>query len=213
MALAYPTLPDPLPVHWDITGTPDRFEPKSWVSALSSTGLAPLLAALILGLCWHTARRRDPQLPDGDPVAARQGERARARAIQTSMAWISVATSAIFVGLSVAQAGKMSATAMNAIVWGALAATFVPIVWLVVHVARLEREAKTVGHVGPDSPDDDAHWPAGLVYYNTDDPRFMVPKRNGIGLTVNTGHPGGMAFMLATAMLLVVTLVAVVTQT
>ncbi len=37
--------------------------------------------------------------------------------------------------------------------------------------------------------DDDSFWKAGMIYYNRDDPSIIVPKRFGIGYTVNYGNP------------------------
>ena len=37
--------------------------------------------------------------------------------------------------------------------------------------------------------DDDTFWKAGMIYYNRDDPSVIVPKRFGIGYTVNYGNP------------------------
>ena len=37
--------------------------------------------------------------------------------------------------------------------------------------------------------DDDSFWKAGMIYYNRDDPSVIVPKRFGIGYTVNYGNP------------------------
>ena len=43
---------------------------------------------------------------------------------------------------------------------------------------------------------DDRHWRGGILYVNRDDPSFLVPKRVGIGWTVNAGHPAGPAVSL-----------------
>lgn len=43
---------------------------------------------------------------------------------------------------------------------------------------------------------DDRHWYGGVVYYNPDDPDAVVPKRYGLGWTVNFGHPLGKVFLL-----------------
>lgn len=40
--------------------------------------------------------------------------------------------------------------------------------------------------------DDDRYWWAGVFYVNSDDPEVMVPKRYGLGWTINFGHPMGM---------------------
>jgi uncharacterized membrane protein len=31
----------------------------------------------------------------------------------------------------------------------------------------------------------EAHWKAGFIYWNPDDPAVLVPKRSGLGLTYN----------------------------
>jgi uncharacterized membrane protein len=37
--------------------------------------------------------------------------------------------------------------------------------------------------------DDDRYWSAGFFYNNPDDPALFVPKRFGLGWTLNFGHP------------------------
>lgn len=37
--------------------------------------------------------------------------------------------------------------------------------------------------------DDERYWRGGLFYNNPDDPALFVPKRFGIGRTMNFGHP------------------------
>lgn len=44
---------------------------------------------------------------------------------------------------------------------------------------------------GPVFRDDDRYWYGGVFYHNPDDPALFVPKRFGLGWTVNLGHPQG----------------------
>ncbi len=37
--------------------------------------------------------------------------------------------------------------------------------------------------------DDDRYWSGGIFYNNPDDPNLFVPKRFGLGWTLNFGHP------------------------
>lgn len=56
----------------------------------------------------------------------------------------------------------------------------------------------------PLNRDDDQYWYGGVFYYNPDDPAVFIPKRFGLGWTVNFGHPGGKvlaAIMVAMALL------------
>jgi Family of unknown function (DUF5808) len=38
-------------------------------------------------------------------------------------------------------------------------------------------------------PFDDEHWKGGVFYVNHDDPSVFVPKRRGLGYTLNFGNP------------------------
>lgn len=42
---------------------------------------------------------------------------------------------------------------------------------------------------------DSRYWFAGMFYYNPDDPDAIVPKRFGLGWTINFAHPWGKVFM------------------
>jgi uncharacterized membrane protein len=42
-----------------------------------------------------------------------------------------------------------------------------------------------------DAPDDDRYWKGGLIYLNPEDPAVFVPKRFGVGWTINLASPGG----------------------
>lgn len=50
--------------------------------------------------------------------------------------------------------------------------------------------------------DDARYWYGGFFYFNPDDPAVLVPKRFGLGFTVNLGHPLGKVFIIAMAILL-----------
>ncbi|HTV05255.1 MAG TPA: DUF5808 domain-containing protein [Acidobacteriaceae bacterium] len=41
---------------------------------------------------------------------------------------------------------------------------------------------------GQDSTSD-RYWKGGFIYYNPGDPALMVPKRLGVGYTINFGRP------------------------
>jgi uncharacterized membrane protein len=49
--------------------------------------------------------------------------------------------------------------------------------------------------------DDDRYWYGGLFYNNPDDPALLVPKRYGLGWTVNFGNPQGKLLLIGTLLL------------
>jgi uncharacterized membrane protein len=64
---------------------------------------------------------------------------------------------------------------------------------------------------GPGDGTPDERWRlGGLFYVNPDDPAVFVPKRAGLGYTVNLGRPGGV--LALAAMLGVPALIALVTH-
>jgi uncharacterized membrane protein len=48
----------------------------------------------------------------------------------------------------------------------------------------------------PDAVDDDVHWKGGLFYVNSEDAALLVPRRFGLGWTLNLGRPGGVAITI-----------------
>ncbi len=61
------------------------------------------------------------------------------------------------------------------------------------------RRARTP--TGPISRDDDQYWLGGVIYNNPDDPEWLVPKRFGLGRTLNIGHPMGRLVMVGLLLL------------
>ena len=55
--------------------------------------------------------------------------------------------------------------------------------------------------------DDDRYWVGGFFYNNPDDPAVFVPKRFGMGWTVNFGNPKGKLVLLGTLLIPLVLLV------
>lgn len=50
--------------------------------------------------------------------------------------------------------------------------------------------------------DDDRYWYGGLFYNNPDDPAVFVPKRFGLGWTMNFGHPQARMVLIGMLVLL-----------
>ena len=59
----------------------------------------------------------------------------------------------------------------------------------------------------PIDRDDERHWLGGLIYNNPDDPHLLVPKRFGIGRSVNFGRPLGKLLLIGPLLLPLLTIV------
>jgi uncharacterized membrane protein len=54
------------------------------------------------------------------------------------------------------------------------------------------------------TPDDkEENWLFGLIYYNKNDPSLMIPKRFGVGWTINAANPIGKIIYIGIALLLI----------
>ena len=63
---------------------------------------------------------------------------------------------------------------------------------------------------GRDTADDDRYWKGGVIYVNRNDGRIMVPKRFGVGFTINMGNPVGLAIFAIIISIPVAIIIAVI---
>jgi uncharacterized membrane protein len=83
------------------------------------------------------------------------------------------------------------------------------VVVAVVVLARNNRELDgTEENTGLTHRDDDKYWRGGLVYINREDHKLLVPRRFGLGWTLNLGNPRAAMLLLGVVALisLVITL-------
>ncbi len=64
---------------------------------------------------------------------------------------------------------------------------------------KINETAKGINNV-----DDDSYWKLGMFYYNPHDPSIWVPKRFGVGWTINFGRPAGFAIIIALAAFVII---------
>ncbi|MEW1958636.1 DUF5808 domain-containing protein [Kineococcus sp. NPDC059986] len=195
----YDTLPDPFPTHWGTSGRPDAFAARSFWSAfgplLVAVGLTVFL--LVLARVVRAAPLR-PRAGDPDPLAR---PLATERAAQSLLGVCSLLS-----------AGLVSAIVLDGwlhpqrLRWtDAALAVFglVLVAAVLATVVRSRTEAPAPAEGAPQAPDDDRLWRGGLLYVNREDPALLVPKRVGVGWTINVGHPVGRALAIGLLVLVV----------
>lgn len=182
--LRYPGLPDTLPVHY-AGGTADRFAPKSVGSAF---GLVFVQAALTVILCVSSVlvSRGPADIDPARPAASARAHRKFVSRLGTAL--IGLAT-LVDLGLFAAAWAIWDASPDTGLV---LPLTIGPVVLgvalLVAVVAGRDRGREPGEHTGLVHRDDDARWIGGVLYRNADDPSWFVPRRFGVGWTVNVGN-------------------------
>ncbi|TWE12956.1 DUF1648 domain-containing protein [Rudaeicoccus suwonensis] len=199
-------LPQRFPVHFGISGRADSWADKSVMTVFGPL-LIGLVVTVVLGVLLVILAKLPPRrYADGDQGGAKQRAESTLRVTTTilSGAVVLVATMFAVVGTTTYLTVPDELRGVVVIAMTVVMLAFAG--FAVVRATRLRGEHQVVvtsesstksGTSAADSPDDDRVWKGGLVYFNRDDPAVFVPKRVGVGYTVNVGAPAGMALTIA----------------
>lgn len=210
----YPSMPDMLPMHADFAGNANSYTPKTIGSAIGF----PVLIEAFLAVCFllshwsilHSKRPADPSAPAASALA--YGLFARAQSVfllvvgvllSGGIGMLFLLASAGFITLG--QAGAIILLLCIPLIAGGIALS-------VVYGQAGSRVYKRLQGENELLMDDDAHWELGIIYFNRDDASIFLPKRFGIGWTMNFARPAAwviaiglivvtLAFVLATVAL------------
>lgn len=200
----YPSMPDQIPLHAGMDGVIDGWADKS-LATVALPVLTQLFMATIMtaGHAGVIASKRGGLRSRPVAGALAYGRFAQVQtasilalglALTASMALIVLSEAQI---IGVGEAGGLLCVVTLASVGVALALS----VWTGQSGARLlETSAASDGAL---STDDDALWKGGIFYVSRNDPSVMVPKRFGVGWTLNWGNWRSWAAMVALAALTV----------
>ncbi|GCE11536.1 DUF1648 domain-containing protein [Tengunoibacter tsumagoiensis] len=184
----YPELPATIPTHFNAAGEANAWTPK-WPGAFYLPLLATVLTSFFALVAWFIPGSRQALNPI-NPVAD------KARQQDQGQLWSAV----LLLTGGFVNAGLLIAAFMT---WQLLPAntlitllifliTLCPILLIAIAATVAAQRTRNLPHVANNGyvlRDDDRYWQAGLFYVNPDDPSLMVPKRFGIGWTLNFGHP------------------------
>jgi len=193
----YPQLHGTLATHFDASGHADRYRPVSLVSAFGPVASQVLVTALLVGLAAVVLRSK-AQLDAEEPQTAGARQRrfvsAGARALLVVAACLSVVllSTSLAVWKLIDLAGPARALP---VVMPTLGVTVVIIVF--VRIGQNGSRLRIPVDPGTGSArrttavnrDDDRYWLLGLLYLNRDDPAVLVPRRFGLGWTLNLARP------------------------
>ncbi|MFG1644623.1 DUF1648 domain-containing protein [Amycolatopsis sp. NPDC049252] len=185
--LSYASMPETLVVHYGANGVPDREAAKSVGTAFSlvfvQLGVTALLAGIAVAIVRGGRFDLDPARPVGSARWHRRYLSLTAKALLGLVAMIDLG----MLGSSLLMwTGTVTAWAPLVVVLPVLAGVVVVIVLLAKNSrARDEGEPET----GLTHRDDDKYWRGGLFYVNRDDHALWVPRRFGLGWTLNLGNP------------------------
>ena len=186
----YPSTPDLVPTHIDFAGNVNQWTPKG--PALIAF---PLLVEVFMAACfifshWMTIRSKKDVDPARPAISAyAYGAFARAECILLLVSG-SVLTAVLGIVMILMMTETLSMLVTIALI---IVATLVfvgaMIAFSVVYGQSGSRLVKRLEENGGIIADNDEHWKAGIFYWNKDDASLILPKRFGIGWTMNWARP------------------------
>ena len=190
--LNYDKFPDMVPMHIDFNGTVTNLVPKTLGTVMFPAMMAAFMGVVFTGAHWGILRSKkpiDPEAPASSALAYGRFARTTSIVMFVGGLGISVATGVLFFASSLGGVPMTAATiGMMVVAIGFVAAFMFVSVRLGQSGGRIAGDVS--GEGGSIPRDDDAFWPLGIFYVNRNDPSIFVPKRFGVGWTLNLGNVG-----------------------
>ncbi|MFD9738632.1 DUF1648 domain-containing protein [Umezawaea sp. NPDC059074] len=203
----YPDIPDQVTLHFGAGGEGDRFAAKSVGSVFALVIVQAVITAILLAVAFAAPRARadlDPEDVEGSALRHRRVTRALTHAVLLLAAGVNVCL--LLASLAIWGGARTMP--------GWLALMPLLLVAAVIAAVVVHQSDATPGPV-PEAVetevvarDDDRFWRGGLLYVNGDDPAVLVPKRFGVGWTVNLGNPKTVVGLVVLVVGIVVLVVA-----
>lgn len=200
----YPQMPEQIVQHVDFSGVPTDYMPKSPLTALFPVFVVVFLAAAMVFAHVTIVRSKRPIDPES-PAASALAYALFARMQSVVLCAGGVLINAV-IGLSMplAFAELIPLDRVGALVVAVAFIIVAASVWVAVAYGQSgaravkRQSAASRGDAAPGAMrvDEDSMWLAGIIYCNRYDPSIFVPKRFGVGWTINVGRPGAWAVII-----------------
>lgn len=193
-------MPDVVPMHWGISGRPDAYGSPSQLWSLGLIMLFDL--ALLWGIVYGIAKERWALPEVGADRYAELAFQRRAwmvRMVEWVMLLINASMAVAWIGVALTAIGgpDLIGPMMIVVTVLAVAGSIVP---LVVYAPRLLKVSDQLRQIAGTevlgTHQSGWRW-GGLVYYAPADPALFVPKRLGIGQTLNMARPAAWILLVS----------------
>lgn len=186
--LNWHAVPDPMPTHFDASGTADGFSAKSFPAAIAHVGLGPAITTAVCagagGLLVGIAGQTKNGLQD-KPERSINRLRLLTQLMQPMLGKFSFALVVVLVVSITAGLFEFPVVGTGAVsVWLLIGAIIAVGVGIVVRSARIMQELDE--RYPPDDPRDKLKY--GIFYHNPDNPKVWVELEAGMNFTLNFAH-------------------------
>lgn len=206
-------IPEQIPINWDINMEVNRSVTKSWTSVLAMPGLQLLMIPVLQYAYYSFIKSRQKLSPISPQVSSEKSRLFReawARFFFVVAILTQLLMSTLFLYSIFVQEGYFGW--IIAFIIGFLVITIGSSLYLGIHYGQAGEKLKLPNDRPEDTQpyfdnEDDAHWIAGMIYYNPDDAAIFVEKRYGLGTTLNMGRWQAWLAVAGLILFLVLTLV------
>lgn len=184
-------IPEQIPINWGMNMEVNRSVAKSWWTVLALPGIQLLMIPMLQFSYYSFIKSRQklsPIAPQLSSDKSRLFREAWARYFFLIAILTQLLMSVMFLYSIFIQDGYFGWLIAFIIVF--LVITIGASIYLSIHYGQAGEKLKLPGERPEDADfyldnEDDAHWIAGVIYYNPDDAAVFVEKRYGIGSTLN----------------------------
>ena len=195
-------LPARIPIHFDVKGAPNGWAAKGLFSVFGGAGFTALLCLLMLLFSYTLLRSSRPGTTGAPSGTLRRVFLRGLLACEFLLAFVGTCVS--IMPFATSPQGRQGITLL--VIVAAMAFPLVLLSYLGIAASRAMGRGATAETGRQPARGDgtpDACWRKGMFYVNKDDPALWVPKRFGIGYTLNFGNRWAwvvMALLLAIAL-------------
>ena len=186
LLLRWQSIPAVFPIHWGVNG-----QPNGWGERTPAGVFAPLIIGATLILLFAVIGEMIPRV-----AAGFEGNRSVMHLTRNMLGACGWMVGLLFGAISLMPLMRDSAKAAGWVTMGAC----LLIGMIVVYMIAGARKIMPALAAAQDSTSD-RYWMGGIVYFNPSDPALMVPKRSGLGYTLNMGRPVAWVFVSALVLL------------
>lgn len=181
LRLHWDHLPQSFPAHWGISGQPDGWANRDWRGVYGPLLFGTYINVVFLALAW---------------IVSRESRKTVMRYVTVrSVQFLLYPLTLMFILVALVPA-------LNTPAWLPPGVMLVSVAGMIYWSYR-KISAPSVADEFPE-PQNDAYWKAGVFYWNPDDPAIFVPKRVGIGITMNFANKWSWIVLLAIIVALLV---------
>jgi uncharacterized membrane protein len=195
-------LPARIPTHFGLTGTPDAWKPRTFLTVMLTPIMSLIMGVGLGGIALLTGRAKRA-IRSGDEGVSFEAQQRFRKAMANYLAILSLLTTGMMTLLSISsvRVAMQRAAALPPVFMILAAAVLIAGLGGGFYIAvkygqggsRLERSAANAPLTNGLA--DNRLWVLGMFYVNRDDPSIFVERRFGLGYTINFGNPKALALV------------------